>query len=71
LRVVRDNNVEATATGAAYLAGLGIGMWTKDTLQKRAVDTREFEPKMSQDIREKLYNGWLNAVKRTLNWLDD
>lgn len=57
---------ETTALGAASLAGLATGFW-KDKSEITAnynVD-RMFEPSMSKEKKEKLYQGWLNAVKAT------
>ncbi|MEM7549113.1 MAG: glycerol kinase GlpK [Bacteroidota bacterium] len=69
--VIRPENLESTASGAAYLAGIQAGLWTKEEIVKLKKTDREFEPKISEEKREQLYNGWLNAVKRTLNWLED
>jgi glycerol kinase len=66
--VNRPQNIETTALGAAYLAGLQIGFWSdiSDVLKLRRVD-RIFEPKMSQDQRESLLSGWHIAVQRVLS----
>lgn len=54
---------ETTALGAAYLAGLAVGYWEsqKEIESQWAVD-RSFEPKMSEEKRKQLYNGWKKAV---------
>lgn len=65
IRVVRPTITETTALGAAYLAGLGIGLW-KTTAQIAAhwsVDA-VFEPVFSADQRESLRAQWLRAVQR-------
>jgi glycerol kinase len=54
---------ETTALGAAYLAGLAVGYW-KDQ-QEIAIQwsiDHSFEPNMSEEVRETLYNGWKKAV---------
>jgi glycerol kinase len=60
---------ETTALGAAYLAGLAVGLW-RDTAeiahQWRAVKT--YEPSISIDQRETLYAGWKRAVERSRGW---
>ncbi len=67
--VLRPEKVETTATGAAYLAGLATGFWTKqDLIYKRKID-REFNPKMKKSERLECYKGWLKAVDRTRNWI--
>jgi glycerol kinase len=60
---------ETTALGAAYLAGLGIGLWTDlSALGARWRMARRFEPHMSVDQRESLYSTWLRAVERSRGW---
>lgn len=62
---------ETTALGAAYLAGLAVGYWNgfEDVTKNWALD-REFRPSMDAALREKLYAGWTEAVRRSLNWAD-
>ena len=68
--VERAKIIESTALGAAYLAGIGIGMWKKeDIIKNRAID-REFLPSMKKEKREKLYNFWIKAIKRSMHWED-
>ena len=58
---------EITAMGAAFMAGLGGGLW-KDLsdLPTMTEDTHVFQPEMSEERRSSLYSGWLKAVKRIL-----
>jgi glycerol kinase len=65
LRVDRPKVTETTALGAAYLAGLGAGLYasTDDLAAKWALDAA-FEPAMSADERDKRYAGWRRAVAR-------
>ena len=60
---------ETTALGAAFLAGLGAGVWTTtaELAARRGVAAR-FEPSMSDDERESRYAGWLRAVERSRAW---
>jgi glycerol kinase len=62
---------ETTSLGAAYLAGLAVGLW-RDTAQLarmwQAAET--YEPKMSADQREGLYSGWKRAVERSRGWVE-
>lgn len=63
--VVRPKVTETTALGACYLAGLCIGYW-KDVADIRAnikVD-REFQPKMTDERRRELVEGWAKAVRQ-------
>ena len=66
--VVRPAQLETTALGAAYLAGLGVGFWDSPdaVLSARAVE-RRFEPKMGRDERETLRVTWRTAVQRARN----
>jgi glycerol kinase len=60
---------ETTALGAAYLAGLGCGMWkSADELPTRWLGHKRYEPTMSADERESLYAGWLRAIERSRGW---
>lgn len=70
-KVNRPKTVETTALGAAYLAGLAVGVWDslEDIEANREVD-RVFEPAMSMDERNKYYDGWKKAVTRAMNWED-
>ena len=68
--VERPEVVETTAMGAAYLAGIQIGWWTKDDIAKERKVERMFEPKMDEDKRQSLYKKWKEAVRRTMNWSD-
>ncbi|MNT62484.1 Glycerol kinase [compost metagenome] len=67
--VARQNNVEATAWGAAAMAGLTVGVW-KDQAELASLQggDKRFEPAMKPDERTKLYAGWRKAVERSLKW---
>lgn len=70
--VRRPTYLETTALGAAYLAGLAVGMWeTKEEIREKWVLDREFSPSMDEDLRAKKYNGWKKAVKRSMAWEED
>lgn len=69
-RVCRPKNVETTALGAAYLAGLAVGFWkSKDEILQRRETDKVFEPSMSDERRTELYSGWKKAVERAKNWV--
>ena len=60
---------ETTALGAAYLAGLGTGVWrSSDELRARRRVSVRYEPRMSADQRETLHSRWLAAVERARGW---
>lgn len=63
--IVRPADIETTALGAAYLAGLSTGYWKgPDSIEAFWRAERTFEPKMSADQRDALYEGWQRAVAR-------
>jgi len=70
--VVRPVVAETTALGAAYAAGLAVGYWDnlEDLRQNWQID-KTYEPKMDEATRAKLYKGWLKAVQRSMNWVED
>jgi glycerol kinase len=58
---------ETTALGAAYLAGLAVGFWeSQEEIAKQWAVDRTILPKMSDENRTKLYDGWKKAVKATM-----
>lgn len=69
--VVRPANVESTAMGAAYLAGIGAGIWTYNDLNQLQPNSTTFRPRMEGKTRKKLYHGWKKAVQRCMHWIDD
>ncbi|HJY08223.1 MAG TPA: FGGY-family carbohydrate kinase, partial [Bryobacteraceae bacterium] len=63
--VVRPEDTETTALGAAYLAGLATGIFRNtEQLTDLWKAERTFEPKMPGSERNRLYLGWKNAVER-------
>lgn len=66
--VDRPEVIESTAMGAAYLAAIYIGLWKKEDIQKNRKIEKCFKPDMDEATRQRLYNGWTKAVKRTMGW---
>ena len=65
LDVDRPQIIETTALGAAYLAGLQVGVYQSlDEISALWHCQRHFTPQMSEPQRDTLYQGWLDAVKR-------
>lgn len=70
--VARPQIVETTAMGAAYLAGLGTGVWSSvDEISASWKTDRIFNASMPPQEVERRYNGWTQAVKRALGWARD
>jgi len=66
--VRRPRHTETTALGAAFLAGLGAGVWSESDLARLWKLDREFEPKMSRDQAGAMQAGWRRAVERSRSW---
>lgn len=68
---VRPKQLECTALGAAYLAGLAVGYWESlDSLADQWAKDRIFTPSMSRDEAEALLLKWHKAVQRSKNWIN-
>jgi glycerol kinase len=65
--VDRPAYLETTAVGAAYLAGMAAGLYPDpETFAATWSGERRFEPSMAEDERARKYQGWQDAVARTL-----
>ena len=69
--VVRPRVTETTALGAAYLAGLAVGLWpSPEELRARRKDDVQFEPKMEKAEAASRRASWHRAVERSRNWTE-
>ena len=67
--VERPEIVETTALGAAFLAGLGTGVWSStDELRDTWRLDRRFEPVADRAAADAAHARWLEAVTRSRNW---
>ncbi len=67
--VLRPSIIETTSLGAAYLAGLGAGIWPSlAEVARRCEVERRFVPAMEESTRAALYGGWRRAVERSRGW---
>ena len=65
--ILRPRNVESTALGACFLAGLGCGLFADmDGIRKLGGAPEAFTPAMTEEERSALLDGWHDAVKRTM-----
>ncbi len=63
--VVRPRNLQTTTLGAAFLAGLGAGVWqSPDQIRKAWKPERVFRPRMAGEERERQLEKWKRAVER-------
>jgi glycerol kinase len=59
---------ETTALGAAYLAGVAVGLWSEEDTREMWREAARYEPRMSADRREALLDGWRRALERSRDW---
>ena len=67
--VVRPEIIESTAMGAGYLAGIHSNIWDTTKIKSNQDINSVFNSKIKNEKRTLLYEGWKDAVKRTLNWI--
>ena len=70
VEVIRPVNLETTALGAAYLAGLAVGYWTREELNQAWRIDRTFTPEMPPEKFGAMKRQWQKAVDRAKNWLE-
>lgn len=67
--VIRPKVLETTALGAAYAAGLAVGLWKdKQELKKNGAVQKTFCPQQDETWRTLHAKGWTKAIERTLGW---
>jgi glycerol kinase len=59
---------ETTAMGAALLAGVGASLMTLDGVQGLGDERARYEPRMGEDERATLLDGWHRALERAGGW---
>jgi glycerol kinase len=69
--VIRPANLETTALGAAYLAGLGAGLWTMEQLSGKWAIGKTFKPVMDRASLLKHLRQWQKGVQRAKHWTGD
>ncbi len=70
--VVRPRIAETTALGAAFAAGLAVGVWSGlDELRALWQEDTRWEPSMGTDERERRLRVWRKAVSKSFDWVDD
>jgi glycerol kinase len=70
--VIRPKITETTALGAAFAAGLAVGVW-KDLDQVRLLwqEDKRWTPSMPTNESERLLRQWKKAVSKSMNWVDE
>ncbi len=62
---------ETTALGAAYLAGIGTGLWDQAQVEEMWEVQDTYEPSMGDSERQELLGRWREAVERARGWARD
>jgi len=71
VEVVRPRTAETTCLGAAYAAGLAVGIWSGvEELSRLWGVTRIWSPSMDRSKRDALIGSWRKAVERSLKWTE-
>jgi len=68
MEVVRPENLETTALGAACLAGLGVGLWSRQRLSELWQVEKKFIPGMDSQAVSMHIDNWQRAVERAKGW---
>jgi glycerol kinase len=66
--VERPKVLETTALGAAYLAGIAVGIMSLEEINQNWQLDKTFSPQMDKKWRNEKYKGWQKAVERTMGW---
>jgi glycerol kinase len=66
--VVVPEVVETTALGAAYLAGIATGVWSREQVAEMWREAARYEPAMGEDERRTLLADWHRALERSRGW---
>ncbi len=70
--VVRPGQLETTALGAAYLAGLAVGYWENmEELHTQWAKERTFTPEIEDITMDKMIRKWQKALARAKDWIDE
>ena len=70
--VVRPEVAETTALGAAYAAGLAVGVWSSlDELRSNWREGQRWEPRIEPTDRDRLLRLWRKAVTKSMGWIDE
>jgi glycerol kinase len=68
--VVVPEVAETTALGAAYLAGIATGVWSREQVEAMWREAVRYEPAMGEDERRSLLADWHRAVERSRDWVE-
>lgn len=69
--VHRPEVIESTAMGAAFLAGIQVGLWEQPDIDQNRPMNRIFKPTFDRVKRKRLYKKWQKAIERCKGWDKD
>jgi glycerol kinase len=71
IEIVRPEVIETTALGAAYAAGIAVGVWqSPDDVRNKWRENHRWSSTLDPNLRADKYAQWMKAVQRTLNWIE-
>lgn len=70
--VVRPEHLETTGMGAAFAAGIAVGVWRDpDEIGKMWAVNTKWSSRMDEKERAVLWKGWNKAVQKSMHWLEE
>jgi glycerol kinase len=71
IEIIRPEVIETTALGAAYAAGIAVGVWkSPDEVRNKWRENHRWSSTLDPNLRAEKYAQWTKAVQRTLNWIE-
>jgi glycerol kinase len=71
IEIIRPEVIETTALGAAYAAGIAVGVWkSQDDVRNNWRENQRWSSTRDPNLRAEEYAQWTKAVQRTLNWIE-
>ena len=71
IEIIRPEVIETTALGAAYAAGIAVGVWkSPDDVRNKWRENHRWGSTLDPNLRAEKYAQWTKAVQRTLNWIE-
>lgn len=70
--VIKPVVMETTAIGAAFAAGLAVGVWRDvDEIRELWSVSETFEPSMDDSERQHYWKGWQKAISKSIGWIEN
>ena len=71
IEIIRPEVIETTALGAAYAAGIAVGVWqSQDDVRNKWRENHRWSSTLDPNLRAEKYAQWTKALQRTLNWIE-